>query len=168
MASLLWLAVGPWSLYKCDENYLQILKRLSFWLQSCCGWWEDCDPLNRFNHSSWVAVVTPTDRPNSVFNRCVIEGFGGVFVLFCHIAFWTLSVVRAFVIGLLQISSFFSFQMFYLLRQILFASFLLNTYEDSRELEWCTNISVPFWNQVFYALSSNGNRCAMIMIGTPL
>ena len=28
-----------------------------------------------------MAVVTPTDRPKSVHNRCVIEGFGGVFVL---------------------------------------------------------------------------------------
>ena len=28
-----------------------------------------------------VANVTPTDRPESVRNRCVIEVFGGVFVL---------------------------------------------------------------------------------------
>ena len=28
-----------------------------------------------------MAVVTPTDRPKSVRNRCVIEVFGGVFVL---------------------------------------------------------------------------------------
>ena len=28
-----------------------------------------------------MAVVTPTGRPKSVRNRCVIEGFGGVFVL---------------------------------------------------------------------------------------
>ena len=26
----------------------------------------------------WVAVVTPTDHPKSVRNRCVIEGYGGV------------------------------------------------------------------------------------------
>ena len=26
------------------------------------------------NHTSWVAVVTPNDRPKSVRNRCVIEG----------------------------------------------------------------------------------------------
>ena len=30
------------------------------------------------NHTSWVAVVTPTDRPKSVRNRCVIELFCGV------------------------------------------------------------------------------------------
>ena len=33
------------------------------------------------NHASLVAVVTPTDRHMSVLNRCVIELFGGVFVL---------------------------------------------------------------------------------------
>ena len=32
-------------------------------------------------NTSVVTVVTPTDRPKSVRNRCVIELFGGVFVL---------------------------------------------------------------------------------------
>ena len=59
----------------------------------------------RLNHTSWVAVVTPTDCPKS---PCVIEVFGGVFVLSRW--FSDLSVgVGAFVIGLSQISSFFSF-----------------------------------------------------------
>ena len=35
-------------------------------------------PVNQVNHTSWVAVVTPTDRPTSVRNRCVIELFCGV------------------------------------------------------------------------------------------
>ena len=35
-------------------------------------------PVNQANHASWVAVVTPTDRPKSVRNRCVIELFCGV------------------------------------------------------------------------------------------
>ena len=35
--------------------------------------------VNRFNHTSGVTVVTPTDRPKSVRNRCVI----GVLVAFC-------------------------------------------------------------------------------------
>ena len=53
-------------------------------------------------------AVTPTDRPKSIRNRCVIEVFGGVFVLSrCFLDF---SVgVGAFVIGLSQISSLFSF-----------------------------------------------------------
>ena len=33
------------------------------------------------NHTSWVAVVTSTDRPKSVRNCCVIELFGGVCVV---------------------------------------------------------------------------------------
>ena len=43
------------------------------------GW----DPVNRFNHTSLVAVHKPTDRPKSVRIRCVIEICGGVFVLSC-------------------------------------------------------------------------------------
>ena len=65
------------------------------------------DPVNRFNHTSWVTIVTPADRPKSVRNRCVIEVFDGVDVLSrCFLDF---SVgVGAFVIGLSQISSFSS------------------------------------------------------------
>ena len=33
---------------------------------------------NPVNHTSWVAVVTPTDRPKSVRNCCLIELFCGV------------------------------------------------------------------------------------------
>ena len=36
-----------------------------------------------------MTAVTPTDRPKSVRNRCVIEVFGGVF-LCCHDVFWIL------------------------------------------------------------------------------
>ena len=40
------------------------------------------------NHTSWVAKVTPTDRPQSVHNRCTIELFVGGFVLsFCFLTF---------------------------------------------------------------------------------
>ena len=35
-------------------------------------------PVNQVNHTSWVDVVTPTDRPKSVRNRCLIELFCGV------------------------------------------------------------------------------------------
>ena len=52
-----------------------------------------------------MAIVTPTDRPKSVRNWCVIEVFGGVFVLSrCFLDFSV--VVGAFVTGLSQISSF--------------------------------------------------------------
>ena len=56
-----------------------------------------------------MAIVTQTDRPKSVRNRCVIEVFGDVFML--SLCFFDFSVgVGAFVIGLSQISSFFSSQ----------------------------------------------------------
>ena len=37
-------------------------------------------PVKPVNHTSWVAVVTPTDRPKSVRNKecCLIELFCGV------------------------------------------------------------------------------------------
>ena len=59
------------------------------------------------NHTSWVALVTPTDRPKSVRNHCLIELFCGVVcVVTCP---FDISVgVGAFVIGLGQISSFLS------------------------------------------------------------
>ena len=54
-----------------------------------------------------MALVTPTDRPKSVRNRCLIELFCGVVcVVTCP---FDISVgVGAFVIGLGQISSFLS------------------------------------------------------------
>ena len=39
---------------------------------------EKVGPVNQVNHTSWVAVVTPTERPKSVRNHCVIELFWGV------------------------------------------------------------------------------------------
>ena len=54
-----------------------------------------------------MAVVTTTDRPKSVRNRCVVEVFCGVFVL--SLCFFGFPVCRgAFVIDLSQISSFFN------------------------------------------------------------
>ena len=68
-------------------------------------WLEDRLGLeNQFNHTIWGTVVTPTDRPKSVRNNCVIEVFGGV--LYCHFALRL--GVRVFVIGLSQICFFFS------------------------------------------------------------
>ena len=43
--------------------------------------WEGGAFVNRFNHTNWVTVVTPTDRPKSVRNRGVIEVFDDFFVL---------------------------------------------------------------------------------------
>ena len=76
--------------------------------QDCCGEWEGWDPVYWFNQTSWLAIVTPTDRHKSVGTRCVIEVFGGVFVLsLCVLNFYAGG--RAFVIGLSQTFSFFSY-----------------------------------------------------------
>ena len=80
---LVWLLVCC-CLYK--EVYLQIFKCVSFWLHGCCGEWEG-GPVNQINHTSWVAVVTQTDRPKSVRNCCLIELFCGV-VCVVTLPFW--------------------------------------------------------------------------------
>ena len=55
-----------------------------------------------------MTAVTPTDRPKSVRNNCVIKVFGGVFML--SRCFLDCSVgVGFFVTGLSQISTFFSY-----------------------------------------------------------
>ena len=90
-------------LYK--EHYLQMFQCVSFWLHSFFGQLEGLDTVNRLNHTSWVAIVTPTNRLKSADNRYVIEVFGGVRVL--SLCFWGFSVGEgAFVKGLSQISSF--------------------------------------------------------------
>ena len=71
----------------------------------CDGWARE--PVNQI---SWMAVVTPTDRPKSVRNRCVIEVF--VAFLCCYFALLDISAgIWAFVIELSQISSFFLFRL---------------------------------------------------------
>ena len=62
-------------------------------------------PVNQVNHTSWVAVVTPTDRPKSV-RECVIELFCGVV---CVVTLPFRHFCWCKVIGLSQISSFFPF-----------------------------------------------------------
>ena len=47
------------------------------------------------NHTSWVAVVTPNDRPMSVRNRCSIELFCGV-VCVVALPFWHFCWCRGF------------------------------------------------------------------------
>ena len=63
--------------------------------------------FNRFNHTSWLALVTTTDSPKSVPQSLYNRSFWWRFVLSrCFLDF---SVgVGAFVIGLSQISFFFS------------------------------------------------------------
>ena len=92
----LWPLRLGWLLVCClyKEVYLQIFKRVSFWLHCCCGEWEGW-ARKPVNHTSWVAVVTPTDRPKSVRNRCVIELFCDV-VYVVILPFWQFCWCRGF------------------------------------------------------------------------
>ena len=64
-----------------------ILHLITQLLQSV-GW---LDLVNQYNHTSWVAVVPPTNHAKFVHNHCVIEVFGGVFcvvTLLCGLSCW--------------------------------------------------------------------------------
>ena len=92
----LWPLRLGWLLFCClyKEVYLQFFKRVSFWLHGCCGEWEGW-ARKPVNHTSWVAVVTRTDRPKSVRNRCVIELFCDV-VYVVILPFWQFCWCRGF------------------------------------------------------------------------
>ena len=61
-------------------------------------WVGRLGPLNLVNHTSWVAVDTPTDRPKSVRSRCVIGLFRGV-VFVVTLPFWHFCWCRGFCHG---------------------------------------------------------------------
>ena len=74
--SLVWMFIG--CVYK--DVYLQVLNVCPF------DYIVDVDSgkvglIDQVNPISWLAVVTPSDRPKSIYNRCVIISLGGVFVL---------------------------------------------------------------------------------------
>ena len=76
---------------------------VSFWLHGCCKW-EGLALINRFENTSWVAVVTPM----LVRNSFVIEVLVTYFLLLSR-CFLDFSVgVGAFIIGRSQIFSPFS------------------------------------------------------------
>ena len=67
----------------CPFDYKRLLRLVGRWARK---------PVN---HTSWVAVVTPTDRPKSVRNRCLIELFCGV-VCVVTLPFWHFCWFRGF------------------------------------------------------------------------
>ena len=78
------LSALVYCLYK--EVYLQIFKRVLLITRLLRGSGK-VGPVNQVNHTSWVAIVTKTDRPKSVRNRSVIELFCGV-VCVVILPFW--------------------------------------------------------------------------------
>ena len=115
--------------------------------------------------SASFGTFTPTDRPKSVRNSCVIKVFGGVFML--SRCFLDCSVgVGVFVTGLSQISSFFSFvtSLFNFLNYFVW---LRITDEGSlteiriwsillikSNLKWCINLGLFLYSNYFTHLVS--------------
>ena len=71
--------------------YRSFLKRCTLTNRAVGSLWRALSkPINRFNHASGVAVVTPTDRSKSFRNRCLNQSF---WWRFCrHVAFWVFSL----------------------------------------------------------------------------
>ena len=105
----LWPLRLGWLLVCClyKEVYLQMFKRVSCDYTAVAGSGK-VGPVNQVNHTSWVAVVTPTDRPNSVRNRCVIEFFFVTLFVLSFCPFDNSAGVGAFVIGLSDLFLFLS------------------------------------------------------------
>ena len=123
--------------YQCFTNFhIQV----SFRKHTFCGQWEALTSLHRFNHASWVAVVTQTGRVKSAHNRYVIEYFGGLFVLsFCD--FKLLVRIGGFVIGIIQIASFSLYSHHFFLIHLLifrcnFISGMCRTQQRQMEEHW--------------------------------
>ena len=71
---------GCWFFVHIRRFIYKYFKCVSFWLHGCCREWKDW-ARKPVNYTSLVAVVTATDRPQSVCNHCVIELFVALFVL---------------------------------------------------------------------------------------
>ena len=80
---------------------------MSIWFYSFCCKWEGWDPVNRSNNTSWVALVTPTDRPKS---EIIVKSkfWWRFYVVKLLFEFFSVGV-GVFVIGLSQMPSFFSY-----------------------------------------------------------
>ena len=76
-----WNQVWPFtSRYDCIRprirfiiHCLCIFKCVSLWKHGFSGLSEGWVPVNQFNHTSWIAVVSPIDHPNVVRNHCLIQ-----------------------------------------------------------------------------------------------
>ena len=110
------------------------------------------------NHTSWVAVVTPTDRPKSVRNCCLIELFCGV-VCVVTLSLWHFCWYRGFCHRtgsdlLLFVSVFFcTIKFFHLFIELLLHTKWLNAIYKQGCLRLCmfANTSVLYiynWNIV--------------------
>ena len=133
-----WLGVAWGCLYK--EVIYKFLNVCPFDYTAVAGSVK-VESVNQVNHTSWVAVVTATDRLKSVRNRCVIDFFVALFVL--SLCPFDYSVgVGDFVIGLNQISSFFS------LNLAKTENFIFMIFDDLKIDVITTEMDVIFYNYI--------------------
>ena len=78
---------------RCSSPLIVIFKPVSFFYYTAVAGIGKVLPVNQVNHTSWVAVVTPTDCPKSVRNCCVIDLFFFWRCLCCHFALLTFLLV---------------------------------------------------------------------------
>ena len=67
---------GWWFVVYIRRFIYKFLNVSPFDYTAVAGSWK-LGPVNQDNHTRLVAVVTPTDRPKSARNRCLIELFCG-------------------------------------------------------------------------------------------
>ena len=97
-----------------------------------CGEWEGWVLINRFNHTSGVIAVTPTDRPKSVRNRCEFE----VLVVF----FYVVTLLFGFFCGCRGFCHRTESDLF------LFSHKNTHSIDDSQNLTYHLLVSKWFWN----------------------
>ena len=68
-------------------------------------------PKPKANHTGWMTVGAPTDRPKSIHNRCVIDHFHCICVtLTIHLPFWgVIDILRRRTFSLFSILSVYIF-----------------------------------------------------------
>ena len=88
-----WLLL-TWVTLMADDQTIRIILSLSNFDYTAVAGNGKVEPVNQVNHTSWVALVSPTDRPKSVRKRCVIELFVALFVL--SLCLYDIAVGRGF------------------------------------------------------------------------
>ena len=127
---------------------------LSLLLHGCCCQLEGLVPTNWYNTISWMDVVTPTYRPKSARNCCVIEVFGGV--LCCQLVVEFSVGTGTLVIGLSQI---FSFSHWIQIFQKIFPERITVVFLKTGSFEWWKYKNVfLFKNHIFGTKMQNNHN----------
>ena len=104
-------------------------------------------PVYQINHTSWVAVVTPTDCPKSVRNRCVIDLFCGV-VCVVTLPFWHFCWYMGFC-HRTESDLFLFLPLLQCMPTVCWNSRKTHANWTRNSASWCHLQSTCFWNQSF-------------------